>query len=101
MVLCSFISTGNLEDPLVDWLLVPFTQNAKSITNFEVLASPPKSRSATNPWPLWPRVFRVEYGHEEVCIIIEFAFSAAFSFKDQATKHTTVKWSVELTPCEH
>ena len=48
-----------------------FAQNAKSITNFEVLSSPPKSRSATNPWPLWPRVFRVEYGHEEVCIITE------------------------------
>lgn len=31
-----------------------------------MLGTPPKSRSPSNPWPLWPKVFRVEYGHEEV-----------------------------------
>ena len=49
------------------YILLFILQNAKSITNFEVLGAPPKSRSTTNPWPLWPRIFRVEYGHEEVC----------------------------------
>ncbi|XP_078001454.1 uncharacterized protein LOC144453955 [Glandiceps talaboti] len=39
---------------------------AKSITSFEILEEPPKSRARNNPWPTWPRVFRVDYGHEEV-----------------------------------
>ena len=27
---------------------------------------PPQSRAASNPWPQWPRVFGVDYGHAEV-----------------------------------
>ena len=33
--------------------------------NFEIVEQPPAQRSAGNPWPQWPRVFRVDYGHEE------------------------------------
>ena len=33
--------------------------------NFELLPQPPLERSAENPWPQWPRIFRVEYGHAE------------------------------------
>ncbi|XP_071536685.1 uncharacterized protein [Panulirus ornatus] len=41
-------------------------QGAKSITTFEILPQPPPSRSNDNPWPTYPRVFKVDYGHEEV-----------------------------------
>ena len=41
-------------------------QHAKSITTFEILPEPPKERAVDNPWPTWPKVFRVDYGHEEV-----------------------------------
>jgi len=27
---------------------------------------PPAERTADNPWPTWPTVFRVDYGHAEV-----------------------------------
>ena len=27
---------------------------------------PPPERTADNPWPTWPTVFRVDYGHAEV-----------------------------------
>ena len=37
-----------------------------SLVNFEVLPRPPKERAADNPWPQWPRIFRVDYGHAEV-----------------------------------
>ena len=37
----------------------------KSLVNFELLPQPPESRSDDNPWPLWPRIFRVDYGHAE------------------------------------
>ena len=43
-------------------------QGAKSITSFEILPEPPEQRDETNPWPQWPRVFKVDYGHEEVKI---------------------------------
>ncbi len=36
-----------------------------SIVNFELLPHPPQERAEDNPWPLWPRIFRVDYGHEE------------------------------------
>ncbi len=39
---------------------------AKSVTNFELLPQPPPERAADNPWPTWPRIFRVDYGHSEV-----------------------------------
>ncbi|KAJ2559274.1 glutamate synthase [NADH] [Coemansia sp. RSA 1933] len=41
-------------------------QGATSVTNFELLPQPPKQRAADNPWPQYPRVYRVDYGHEEV-----------------------------------
>ncbi|KAG2228014.1 hypothetical protein INT45_012038 [Circinella minor] len=38
----------------------------KSVINFELLPTPPNTRSADNPWPQFARIFRVEYGHAEV-----------------------------------
>jgi len=29
------------------------------------MSQPPESRSENNPWPEWPVIFRVDYGHEE------------------------------------
>jgi len=39
---------------------------AKSVINFELLPQPTPSRAPDNPWPQWPRVYRVDYGHTEV-----------------------------------
>lgn len=36
-----------------------------SIENFELLPHPPAERAEDNPWPLWPLIYRVDYGHEE------------------------------------
>lgn len=38
---------------------------AKSVVNFELLAAPPKKRAADNPWPQWPKIFRLDYSHDE------------------------------------
>lgn len=43
-------------------------QGAKSITTFEILPQPPDSRADDNPWPQFPRLFKVDYGHEEVAV---------------------------------
>jgi NAD(P)H-dependent glutamate synthase small subunit len=36
-----------------------------SLVNFEIMPRPPEGRADGNPWPEWPRIFRVDYGHEE------------------------------------
>ena len=52
--------TGN------DCLGTSTRHGAKSVTNFELLPHPPATRPKDNPWPQWPRIFRVDYGHTEV-----------------------------------
>ncbi|NNE18199.1 MAG: glutamate synthase subunit beta [Myxococcales bacterium] len=36
-----------------------------SLVNFELLPRPPQQRADDNPWPEWPVIFRVDYGHQE------------------------------------
>jgi len=31
----------------------------------EILPCPPQERAADNPWPEWPKVYRLDYGREE------------------------------------
>jgi glutamate synthase (NADPH/NADH) small chain len=37
----------------------------KSLVQFEILPKPPESRAADNPWPQWPKVYKMDYGQEE------------------------------------
>jgi glutamate synthase (NADPH/NADH) small chain len=37
----------------------------KSLEQFEILPRPPDVRQPDNPWPEWPRIYRVDYGQEE------------------------------------
>jgi glutamate synthase (NADPH/NADH) small chain len=41
----------------------------RSLTQFEILPQPPDTRAPDNPWPQWPKVFRVDYGHEEAAAL--------------------------------
>lgn len=38
---------------------------AKSVTQLEILPRPPDEREANNPWPEWPKIYRMDYGQEE------------------------------------
>ena len=49
-----------------DCIATSLRQGANTITTFEILPEPPASRAGDNPWPTFPRVFKVDYGHEEV-----------------------------------
>jgi glutamate synthase (NADPH/NADH) small chain len=40
-------------------------QAAKSVAQIELLTQPPLTRSADNPWPLWPMVLMTSSSHEE------------------------------------
>lgn len=36
-----------------------------SVTQFEIMGKPPETRAANNPWPQFPRVYKLDYGQEE------------------------------------
>ncbi|KAN0061168.1 glutamate synthase [NADH] [Thecaphora frezii] len=77
---------------------------AKSIVNFELLPQPPNERAKGNPWPQFPRVFKVDYGHAEVAAQWgsdprEYCISTTSFEKDESGKLValnTVKVNWEL-----
>jgi glutamate synthase (NADPH) small chain len=52
-------------DTGADCLGTAHRQGALSVHQFELLPRPPESRSADNPWPQWPRIFRSSAAHDE------------------------------------
>jgi glutamate synthase (NADPH/NADH) small chain len=40
-------------------------QGCRSLVQLEILPKPPLERAADNPWPEWPKVYRLDYGQEE------------------------------------
>ena len=52
-------------DTGADCIGTSLRHGASSIVNFELLDIPPESRATNNPWPQWPRVYRVDYSHAE------------------------------------
>jgi glutamate synthase (NADPH/NADH) small chain len=58
----------------------------RSLVQIEILPRPPLDRAADNPWPEWPKVYRLDYGQEE---------AAAKFGADPRIYLTTVKRFVE------
>ncbi|XP_039044583.1 glutamate synthase 1 [NADH], chloroplastic-like isoform X4 [Hibiscus syriacus] len=52
-------------DTGTDCIGTSIRHGCSSIVNLELLPQPPQTRAPGNPWPQWPRVFRVDYGHQE------------------------------------
>ena len=52
-------------DTGTDCIGTSLRHGCKSLVNFELFPQPPAERAANNPWPTWPRIYRVDYGHEE------------------------------------
>lgn len=52
-------------DTGTDCIATSLRHGCASLTNFELFPQPPKDRGGNNPWPLWPRILRTDYGHEE------------------------------------
>jgi glutamate synthase (NADPH/NADH) small chain len=74
----------------------------KSITQIEIMARPPVERAADNPWPEWPKVYKLDYGQEEAAAkygadprvylttVKKFVGDAAGQLKELVT--VQVKW---------
>ncbi|MFB2936365.1 glutamate synthase small subunit [Aerosakkonemataceae cyanobacterium BLCC-F154] len=56
-----------------------------SLVQVEILPKPPSERAADNPWPEWPKVYKMDYGQEE----------AAAKFGDDPRVYTTTATKFE------
>ena len=82
--------TGN------DCLGTSLRHKCKSLLNFEIMPELPKDRADNNPWPLFPRVHKVDYGHEESIEILgkdprEYSISGKEFIRDKNGKLTGIK----------
>ncbi len=41
----------------------------RSLVQFEILPKPPLERAPDNPWPQWPKVYKLDYGQEEAAAL--------------------------------
>ncbi len=41
----------------------------KSLIQLEILPKPPENRMPDNPWPQWPKVYKMDYGQEEAAAV--------------------------------
>ena len=41
----------------------------KGLIQLELLPRPPETRAVDNPWPHWPKIYRVDYGQEEAAAV--------------------------------
>lgn len=52
-------------DTGADCLGTAHRHKARSVRQFEIMPMPPRERSSSTPWPLWPLMLREESSHEE------------------------------------
>jgi glutamate synthase (NADPH/NADH) small chain len=52
-------------DTGADCIGTSLRHGCKSLLNLELLDQSPAKRAADNPWPLWPKIHRSDYAHEE------------------------------------
>src|SRR3954453_11230746 len=41
----------------------------KSLVQLEILPCPPQDRAKDNPWPEWPKIYKMDYGQEEAAAV--------------------------------
>jgi glutamate synthase (NADPH/NADH) small chain len=69
-------------DTGTDCVATAMRHGCRSLTQIEIMSRPPDVRASDNPWPEWPKVYKLDYGQEEA----QARFGA-----DPRTYQTTVK----------
>lgn len=72
----SFISAANKDvivigggDTGTDCVGTSMRHGCKSLIQLEILPKPPDNRAPDNPWPQWPKVYKLDYGQEEAAAL--------------------------------
>jgi glutamate synthase (NADPH) small chain len=68
----NFISASNKDvviigggDTGTDCVGTSVRHGCKSVLQLEIMPKPPLTRANDNPWPEWPKIYRMDYGQEE------------------------------------
>ena len=56
-------------DTGTDCVATSLRQGCKSVIQLEIMPKPPLDRQLDNPWPEWPKTFKVDYGQEEAACV--------------------------------
>lgn len=56
-------------DTGTDCIATALRHGCRSLVQFEIMTQPPQTRAADNPWPQWPRVYKLDYGQAEAAAI--------------------------------
>ncbi|MDR2481475.1 MAG: glutamate synthase subunit beta [Spirochaetaceae bacterium] len=65
-------------------------QGAIKVTQIEVMPKPPEHRPLSQPWPLWPMVFKTTSSHQEGCERLWSVNTRRFMGEDCNVKKVTV-----------
>ena len=73
----------------------------KSLAQLEILPRPPMDRAADNPWPEWPKIYRMDYGQEEAAAVFgsdpRVYLTTAKKFVGDDNGHVKEVHTVEIT----
>jgi len=56
-------------DTGTDCMGTSLRHGCKSVAQLEIMPKPPEERADDNPWPEWPKTYKVDYGQEEATAI--------------------------------
>ncbi len=84
-------------DTGADCLGTVHRQRARSVHQLELLSRPPDARLGSNPWPLWPNIFRVSSAHEEGGERLYAVSTEKFSGDDQGRVKALHAVQVDVT----
>jgi glutamate synthase (NADPH/NADH) small chain len=56
-------------DTGTDCVASSLRQGCRSVMQLEIMPKPPLERQLDNPWPEWPKTFKVDYGQEEAAAV--------------------------------
>jgi glutamate synthase (NADPH/NADH) small chain len=56
-------------DTGTDCVATSLRQGCNSVIQLEIMPKPPLERQPDNPWPEWPKTFKVDYGQEEAALV--------------------------------
>jgi len=65
----------------------------KSLVQVEILPKPPMDRAKDNPWPEWPKVYKLDYGQEEAAAKFGTDPRVYSKATSMATSKTFIPWS--------
>src|SRR6266850_4665494 len=72
----------------------------KSLVQLEILPQPPMERAKDNPWPEWPKVYKLDYGQEEAAAKFgddpRVYLTTATKFEGDANGHVKAVHTVQV-----